>query len=74
MEWEGRKPWNGEDKKNNTYGKYRSVFPGKTSILALIAPIAAAKSPLYGDWLETSPEAQVWSIVRRFSGSVWKVR
>jgi hypothetical protein len=31
-----------------TYGKYKSVFPGKTRVLALIACMAALKSPLYG--------------------------
>jgi hypothetical protein len=35
----------------------------------LIACMAALKSPLYGSCLEQSPVCQVYSIVRRFSGS-----
>jgi hypothetical protein len=58
-----------ERRVKGTHGKYRSVFAGKTSILALIACIAALKSPLYGSCFETSAACHVSSIVSIFSGS-----
>jgi hypothetical protein len=51
------------------YGKYKSVFPGKTSVFALMACMAALKSPLYGSCFEQSPACQVYNITSRFSGS-----
>lgn len=55
----------------STYGKYRSVLHGRTRALALIAFIAAAKSPLYGSCFETSAVCQVRSMVSIFSGSAF---
>lgn len=52
-----------------TYGKYKSVLPGKTSVFALMACMAALKSPLYGSCFEQSPDCQVYNITSKFSGS-----
>lgn len=51
------------------YGKYRSVWPGSTSIFALMACMEARKSPLYFSWLLQSPACHVKSMVSKFSGS-----
>ena len=52
-----------------TYGKYKSVFPGRTRVFALMPCMAFSKLPLYGSCREQSPLCQVCSIVSMFSGS-----
>jgi hypothetical protein len=57
------------DGMKKAYGKYRSVLHGKTKVFALMARIAASKSPLYGSCWEQSPVCHVCSMTSRFSGS-----
>ncbi len=54
---------------DGAYGKYKSVFPGRTRVFALMPCIASSKLPLYGSCREQSPLCQVCNIVSMFSGS-----
>jgi hypothetical protein len=55
--------------RRTAYGKYKSVLEGATKVFALIACMAALKSPLYSSCFDTSAVCHVHSMASMFSGS-----